>query len=143
MNKASLCIVAGFLPLITITALSFLDGNFSLFSDYVSKLGVGQYGVIFNASLVIAAVLSAPFLANIRKGPVSYMFIGATAALAGVGLFPASDSLHWYFAAAFFLLMFASILVVGVTSKGMARASVVVGLAGFAGLAVLTPPVEA
>ena len=60
-----------------------------------------------------------------------------------MGLFPASDSLHWYFAAAFFLLMFASILVVGVTSKGMARASVVVGLVGFVGLAVLTPLVEA
>ena len=142
-HYSSLCVIAGFLPLAVITGLFFVDRDFTLFANYISVLGTGQYGVIFNSSLVLAAVLSAPFLVGMRKGITSYMFIGSAATLAGVGLFPATAAVHWYFAAAFFLLIFASILVTGLAVKGPAgKISIVIGLAGFSGLASLNPAVE-
>ena len=137
-----LCIIAGLLPLAVITLLAAIDPNFILFSDYLSKLGTGQYAIVFNCSLVVAAFFSAPFLYRIGKGP-GYAFIAAAFALAGVGVFPATSWLHVYFAGAFFLLMFASILTIGLKIWGRGgHLSVAVGIFGFTGLVFLNPFIE-
>ena len=138
-----LCVVAGLLPLAVITGLSAMNKGFVLFGDYISGLGIGQYAILFNGSLVLAALLSAPFLAGMRKGTVSYMFIGAATSLVGIGLFPLPSLAHWYFAAGFFLLIFASILATGLAIKGAAgKISIGVGILGFAGMLTFSPAVE-
>ncbi len=141
-----LCTIAGLLPLVVITALSFLAKDFILFENYISDLGVSNYAVVFNSSLVIAAILIVPFILHLGKG-YNYLkpvFFLAALAVAGVGIFPSLDPVHWYVSAAFFILAFLTILLAGIKirSKSSGAISIFLALLCFAGLLVFNPFIE-
>lgn len=144
--QSVLCIVAGLLPLVIITALSFVVVSFSLFRNYISDLGVSQYALIFNSSLVVSGLLVMPFAFQVYKR-YSYLiilFLAAAASLICVGLFPSSSELHKPFAALFFLLVLATILVAGTRMKRRTSRSVSItlGIMGFVGIAFFSPFTE-
>lgn len=141
-----LCTIAGLLPLVVITVLSFLAKDFILFENYISDLGVSNYAVVFNSSLVIAAILIVPFILHLGKG-YNYLkpvFFLAALAVAGVGIFPSLDPVHWYVSAAFFILAFLTILLAGIKirSKSSGAISIFLALLCFAGLLVFNPFIE-
>ena len=141
-----LCTIAGLLPLVVITVLSFLAKDFILFENYISDLGVSNYAVVFNSSLVIAAILIVPFILHLGKG-YNYLkpvFFLAALAVAGVGIFPSLDPVHWYVSAAFFILAFLTILLAGIKirSKPSGAISIFLALLCFAGLLVFNPFIE-
>ena len=143
---AALCVVAGLLPLVVITVLSFLAKDFILFESYISDLGVSDYAIVFNASLVIAAILVVPFILRLGKG-YNYLkpvFFLAAMAVACVGIFPSSDPVHWYVSAAFFILAFLTILLAGIKirSKPSGAISIFLALLCFAGLLIFNPFIE-
>ena|SRR3989338_2653548 len=141
----SVCIIAGLLPLAVIIALS-TAGDFVLFGDFISELGVGEHALVFNASLIVAALLIIPFVfhAYKRYGYLIVLFLITILSLAGVGFSPLTSELHKPLAALFFLLAFASIIAAG--TKMIRRegrlASFGLGILGFAGLAVFNPFTE-
>lgn len=143
---SALCVVSGLLPLAAISALSFLASGFTLFEDYISDLGVSNYAIVFNSSLVIAAVLIVPFILHLGKryNYLKPVFFLAAVAVAGVGVFPSSDPVHWYVSAAFFILAFLTILLAGikVRSKPSGAISILLALLCFAGLLVFNPFIE-
>ena len=141
-----LCMIAGALPLAAIIAMSILTKDFVLFRDYLSDLGVGSYGFVFNLSLIAAGLLLIPFILHLYKSrPYKHLvalFLAAIIALFGVGMFPSSSWVHGYASGAFFLLAFATIFFAGVSMKRGKAISIAVSLLGFAGLAVFSPFVE-
>ncbi|KKU14256.1 MAG: hypothetical protein UX22_C0030G0004 [Candidatus Jorgensenbacteria bacterium GW2011_GWA2_45_9] len=143
---AALCVVAGLLPLAVITVLSHMVKDFILFESYISDLGVSSYAIVFNSSLVIAAILIVPFILHLGKryNYLKPVFFLAAVAVAGVGLFPSSDPVHWYVSAAFFILTFLTILLAGikVRSKPSGAISIFLALLCFAGLLVFNPFIE-
>jgi len=56
--QQALCIVAGLLPLIVVISLDVAVGEFVLFKNYISDLGVGTYASMFNASLAVTIKLT-------------------------------------------------------------------------------------
>lgn len=141
-----LCIIAGVFPLAVIAVLSILDNNFFIFKDYISKLGIGEYAVLFNSTLVTAAILVVPFVFYVYKryNYLIILFLATAASLAAVGLFPSSSGLHGHVSATFFLLAFASIMASGakMRRKKSRWTSITLGIAGFIGLAFFNPFVE-
>ncbi|MFA4819535.1 MAG: DUF998 domain-containing protein [Candidatus Aenigmatarchaeota archaeon] len=143
---SALCVVSGLLPLAVITVLSFLAKDFTLFENYISDLGVSNYAIVFNASLVIAAILIVPFILHLGKryNYLKPVFFFAAVAVAGVGIFPSSGPVHWYVSAAFFILTFLTILLSGIKkrSKPSGALSIFLALLCFAGLLIFNPFIE-
>lgn len=144
--QSALCMVAGLMPLVVITALSSLTSGFVLFRDYISALGVGEYATVFNGSLIVAAVLVIPFVIYTyeRYSYLIILFLATAASLAGVGLYPANSSLHQTIAAVFFLLAFTTIIVAGMRMRRRTSRSVSIalGIIGLAGLTFFSPFAE-
>lgn len=138
--------VAGALPLSAILVLSLLTNGFVLFRNYLSDLGVGSYGFAFNLSLIAASLMLIPFIIHLYKSRpyrrLVALFLAAVIALFGVGMFPATSSLHNYVSVTFFLLAFATIFFASLTMKRGKAVSIAISLLGFAGLAVFSPFVE-
>lgn len=141
-----LCIVAGLLPLAAITGLSFVVPGFSLSSSYISDLGVSPFGMFFNVSLILAALLAVPFVLQVYKryNYLIILFMVAAALLVGVGVFPATSELHKPFAALFFLFALVSILIAGskMQRKWSRWISFAAGILGIACLALFSPLTE-
>ena len=141
-----LCIIAGLLPLAVIIILSAASVNFVLFADFISDLGVGDYALIFNATLVVASLLAVPFAFHVYKryNYLIILFLTTILFLIGVGLFPSTSGLHMPLAALFFLLAFATILAAGtkMTRRRSKWTSFALGVLGFYGLAVFSPLTE-
>ena len=141
-----LCIVAGLLPLVVVLLLSVVS-DFVLFENFISDLGIGMYALVFNATLIIAALLAVPFAFHVYKryNYLIILFLTTILFLIGVGLFPSTSGLHMPLAALFFLLAFATMLVAGtkMTRRRSRWTSFALGVLGFAGLAVFSPFTEA
>jgi hypothetical membrane protein len=94
--------------------------NYSIFTNYLSDLGVSSYGVLFNAGCILAGI-SAILLANAlwRKFPEKFgkagsvIFLLAGVCLAGVGVFTEHSNLHIVFSIAFFVLAAVALIFLG------------------------------
>lgn len=142
--RSVLCIIAGLLPLSIILTAPFLT-DFSLFSDYISKIGVGNLAVVFNSSLILSATLVMPFVLMTYKryNYLIVLFLAACVSLALVGLFPLSSPLHTTVSVAFFLLAFATIFLAGTKMKSWKRAiSIALAVLCFVGLIFFNPFIE-
>lgn len=138
-------IIAALIPIVTIIALSFLAKDFTLFSNYISDLGVSEYAIIFNTSLIIAGILLLPLVLHIYEKDkyLAVLFLTTGAALAGVGIFNEASELHTSVSAAFFLLSFITMLYAGIREKSdFGKVSIVLSLLGFLGLAFFNPFIE-
>ena len=144
--QSVLCVLAGLLPLVTITALSVVVPGFFLFQNYISDLGVSQYALIFSFSLVASGLLIIPFifLAYKKYSYLIVLFLAAILSLMGVVLFPLTSKFHKPVTALFFLLVLASILTAGtkMTRKWSRWTSITLGILGFAGIAFFNPLTE-
>lgn len=99
-----------------------LSATFRWETSALSDLGtVGATSWLFNGGLVLGCLLGLPYgwalwtaaadrLGSIRAGA----FVAALLSMAGVGLFPAGETLHVPFAVAFFLLSALTLVVDGV-----------------------------
>lgn len=143
--ESVLFVAAGLLPLVVITGLS-LTTSFVPFNDYISILGTGDYAALFNASLIVAAILAVPFVISLKKEynyNMKILFLSAAVALALVGIFPLPSPLHVYASGAFFLLAFATMIAAGLKTRHLGGwVSAALGLIGFSGLTVFQPFVE-
>jgi hypothetical membrane protein len=89
-----------------------LSTTFTWWGSALSDLGiVGTTAWLFNGGLVIASVVGLPYgwalwsaAADMLGGIRAATFIAALLTMAGVGLFPSGEMLHFPFAVAFFLL---------------------------------------
>src|SRR3989338_9979399 len=141
-----LCIMAGLLPLTVIVILSATSTEFVLFKDFISKLGVGQYAIIFNSTLIVAPLLAIPFVFHVYKryNYLIVLFLATVLSLVGVGLFPSTSEFHKPLAALFFLLAFATMLVSStrMTRRWSRRTTFTLGILGFVGTAFFNPFTE-
>ena len=60
-------LLSGLLPLLVIVSLSFLTKNYALFRDYISVLGIKEFALFFNASLIASGFLIIPFGLHMYK----------------------------------------------------------------------------
>ena len=133
-------LISGLLPLIVILTLSFLTKNFLLFRDYISVLGVKEFGFLFNSTLIISGFLVVPFglyiYRTIRKFYIAGLFSIVVISLIGIGVFPMSiEPWHGIFSDIFFLLVFVLILVMGLKTKlgYFSKTALIVGIFGLIG----------
>ncbi|HLC76974.1 MAG TPA: DUF998 domain-containing protein [archaeon] len=139
-----LCMIAGILPL-SIILIASASTEFSLFSEYISDIGVGPLSLIFNSSLVLSAILIIPFVlkARMHYKYSTILFLAAAVSLAAVGIFPLTSEFHSIVAGTFFVLAFASVLFAGLGMKGRKKnISIAVAILCATGLIFFNPFVE-
>jgi len=98
--------------IVTVAGSVLLKPDYHIFMNYLSNLGTGEVsGLLFNAGMVLTAVLLALYFASLRQvlGNRDRVTLGtasgltSAAALAGVGIFPVGvEPFHTFFAALFF-----------------------------------------
>ena len=148
-------LVSGLLPLAVILTLSFLTKDYLLFRDYISVLGVKEFGFLFNLTLVISGLLVIPFglyiHRTIRKFYIVGLFSAVVVSLIGIGIFPMSiEPWHFAFSTLFFFLVFVLILAMGLETKlgHFSKTALIIGVFGLIGdlvhlLLDFNPAVEA
>lgn len=86
---------------------------FSFWNNWLSDLGVGEAGIIFNTGLVIAGFFCILFSFSFKKYLKCFLLL-TSAFLIGVGAFPENiKPFHFYFSVLFFAFSILSMIVAG------------------------------
>ncbi len=108
-TELNLALLALIIFTLSVAVSIILTPNYDFFFNYLSELGVGENAIIFNAGVVITAVLLIPFFSSVyqknKMVPQIITILGIASMLffAGVGIFPLTDGvLHTYAATMFF-----------------------------------------
>lgn len=127
--------VAAVVAIGSILLATVLSHSFTWWSSALSDLGtVGRTAWLFNGGLFIGCLVGLPYawalwtasadwLGGIRAGA----FAAALLSMAGVGLFPAGETLHFPFAVAFFLLCALTQTTDGIARFRLRRGKVALG----------------
>ncbi len=132
-----------------------LSPSFSWSEHALSDLGIMEYGIFFNASLIICGVFyllfSIGLLLNTGKEKMgmrigSLFMILASIALVGIGAFTMADAtytIHFIFAMSFFVLVLLAYIILGLSMmkdtelRMLGILGIIFGLMGIAGWALM------
>ncbi len=130
-------ILAGMIPLIVILILSFLTPGYQIIWDYISTIGVSEFGLYLNITLLITALLTIPFAIHIYRVTGNRWYIAAFSGLliismAGIGIFPADqEPMHTGFATILLLSSFIWVILIAIKTDGIySKISLALGTIG-------------
>jgi len=134
--------VAAVVAIGSILLATALSATFTWWASALSDLGtVGTTAWLFNGGLVIGSVVGLPYgwalwtaAADWLGGIRAATFVAALLSMAGVGLFPSGEMLHFPFAIGFFLLCAFTEVADGIARFGLTtgKLSMIVGISSIA-----------
>ncbi|MBI4162714.1 MAG: DUF998 domain-containing protein [Candidatus Aenigmarchaeota archaeon] len=136
------------LMLFAIVGLSFYTYNFQLFGSWLSDLGTGNYGTLFNSILAISALLLVPFGTYLyrelgRKEYIRIIFLLTAFFLVLLGIFDGNFYLHKPVAYIFFGLSALSMLIIGYNFRStFGNITIIIIIWCMAGILFLNPLIE-
>ena len=141
-------VASAILAFLNILVISTYTENFQLFGSWLSDLGTGNFGNIFNLLLIISAVLLVPFGTYLYRqlGKKEYMriiFLTTAFLLILVGIFHGNYSFHRPIAYVFFIFAAISLLTIGWNMKStFGNITIILILWCIAGIVFINPLIE-
>jgi hypothetical membrane protein len=117
-NKAKLFGILSFFTFIIFVSIAIIAySNYDFFNQNLSELGVGNNGFIFNFGIMLTSIfLFIYFYFKFYKNNKIKFISGLISAvgLFGVGFFPLTNNLHYFFTGLFFVILFLIILITSI-----------------------------